>query len=181
MEYMTEPVKHTPGHILCCDRGAPISPNPASICVACLRSKVDIRQGIPKQVSLSLCKQCQRYFQPPGTWAQCALESRERLALCLKKFKAPLSNVRLVDASFVWTEPRSKRLNVKLTIQKEVMNGAILQQVSGFKSSQVVIPGRLPKSSSRKQVLDSFYIDYFRRRAYEESFFIRTCRALSPI
>ncbi|TKC40442.1 hypothetical protein EI555_008893 [Monodon monoceros] len=129
MEYMTEPVKHTPGHISCCDRGAPISPNPASICVACLRSKVDISQGIPKQVSLSLCKQCQRYFQPPGTWAQCALESRELLALCLKKFKAPLSNVRLVDASFVWTEPRSKRLNVKLTIQKEVMNGAILQQV----------------------------------------------------
>lgn len=129
MEYMTEPVKHTPGHILCCDCGVPISPNPANICVACLRSKVDISQGIPKQVSISFCKQCQRYFQPPGTWVQCALESRDLLALCLKKIKAPLSKVRLVDASFVWTEPHSKRLKVKLTIQKEVMNGAILQQV----------------------------------------------------
>ncbi|ELW47238.1 60S ribosomal export protein NMD3 [Tupaia chinensis] len=69
------------------------------------------------------------YFQPPGAWIQCALESKELLALCLKKIKAPLSKVRLVDAGFVWTEPHSKRLKVKLTIQKEVMNGAILQQV----------------------------------------------------
>lgn len=29
--------------------------------------------------------------------------------------------VRLVDASFVWTEPHSKRIKVKLTIQKEVL------------------------------------------------------------
>lgn len=46
---------------LCCECGIPISPNPANICVACLRSKVDISQGIPKQVSISFCKQCQRY------------------------------------------------------------------------------------------------------------------------
>lgn len=31
-----------------------------------------------------------------------------------------LLKVRLVDAAFVWTEPHSKRLKVKLTIQKEV-------------------------------------------------------------
>ncbi|KAH0624123.1 hypothetical protein JD844_007527 [Phrynosoma platyrhinos] len=73
-----------------------------------------------------------RYLQPPGTWMQCALESRELLTLCLKKIKASLSKVRLIDAGFVWTEPHSKRLKVKLTVQKEaskVMNGAILQQV----------------------------------------------------
>ena len=33
-----------------------------------------------------------------------------------------------MDAGFIWTEPHSKRLKVKLTIQKEVMNGALLQQ-----------------------------------------------------
>ncbi|XP_012505891.1 PREDICTED: 60S ribosomal export protein NMD3 [Propithecus coquereli] len=60
MEYMTEPTDRKPGHILCCECGVPISPNPANICVACLRSKVDISQGIPKQVSISFCKQCQR-------------------------------------------------------------------------------------------------------------------------
>ena len=36
--------------------------------------------------------------------------------------------MKLVDAGFVWTEPHSRRLKVKLTIQKEVLNGAILQQ-----------------------------------------------------
>ena len=33
-----------------------------------------------------------------------------------------------MDAGFIWTEPHSRRLKVKLTIQAEVMNGAILQQ-----------------------------------------------------
>lgn len=40
----------------------------------------------------------------------------------------PLQKVKLVDAGFIWTEPHSKRLKVKLTIQDEVMNGTILQQ-----------------------------------------------------
>ncbi|NXX83980.1 NMD3 protein, partial [Urocolius indicus] len=37
--------------------------------------------------------------------------------------------VRLIDAGFIWTEPHSKRLKLKLTVQKEVINGAVLQQV----------------------------------------------------
>lgn len=30
------------------------------------------------------------------------------------------SQVRLIDAGFLWTEPHSKRIKVKVTIQKEV-------------------------------------------------------------
>ena len=60
-----------------------------------------------------------RYLQPPSGWVSCSLESRELLGLCLKKLKG-LNKVRLVDASFIWTEPHSKRLKVKLTVQKEV-------------------------------------------------------------
>ncbi|MEE6501190.1 hypothetical protein FKM82_004093 [Ascaphus truei] len=129
MEYMKEPASSSQGNILCCQCGIPIPPNPANMCVACLRTQVDISEGIPKQVSVHFCKQCERYLQPPGTWMQCALESRELLTLCLKKLKPSLSKVRLIDAGFIWTEPHSKRLKVKMTIQKEVMNGAILQQV----------------------------------------------------
>uniref|UniRef100_A0A803V6W9 60S ribosomal export protein NMD3 n=1 Tax=Ficedula albicollis TaxID=59894 RepID=A0A803V6W9_FICAL len=117
------------GHILCCQCGVPIPPNPANMCVGCLRAQVDITEGIPKQGTVHFCKQCERYLQPPGTWIQCALESRELLALCLKKIKASLSKVRLIDAGFIWTEPHSKRLKLKLTVQKEVINGAVLQQV----------------------------------------------------
>ncbi len=37
--------------------------------------------------------------------------------------------MRLVDASFIWTEPHSRRVKVKLTIQKEVYTSTVLQQV----------------------------------------------------
>ena len=69
-----------------------------------------------------------RYLQPPEQWIKCSLESRELLGLCLAKLKG-LNRVRLIDAGFVWTEPHSKRIKVKLTIQAEVLGGAVLQQV----------------------------------------------------
>uniref|UniRef100_A0A3B5M542 60S ribosomal export protein NMD3 n=1 Tax=Xiphophorus couchianus TaxID=32473 RepID=A0A3B5M542_9TELE len=80
-------------YILCCTCGVPIPPNPANMCVACLRTQVDISEGIPKQVTVHFCKQCERYLQPPATWMQCALESRELLALCLKKLKSSMTKV----------------------------------------------------------------------------------------
>lgn len=38
------------------------------------------------------------------------------------------AQVKLIDAVWIWTEPHSMRLKVKLTIQKEVAQGAIVQQ-----------------------------------------------------
>ena len=37
--------------------------------------------------------------------------------------------MKLVDAGFIWTEPHSKRLKVKLRVQKEVLSGVKLEQV----------------------------------------------------
>ena len=45
--------------------------------------------------------------------------SRELMALCLKKLKN-LAKVKLIDANFLWTEPHSKRIKVKLAIQVEI-------------------------------------------------------------
>lgn len=39
-----------------------------------------------------------------------------------------LKKVKLIDAAWIWTEPHSRRLKLKLTVQKEVGNGAVLQQ-----------------------------------------------------
>ncbi|KAI8326046.1 NMD3-domain-containing protein [Martensiomyces pterosporus] len=97
------------------------------MCVNCVRSIVDITEGIPKQATVHWCKNCERYLQPPASWVACDLESRELLALCLKKLKG-LVKVRLIDAGFIWTEPHSRRIKVKLTIQKEVFAATILQQ-----------------------------------------------------
>jgi len=115
------------GKILCCECGTPIDANPANMCVACLRTQVDITEGIPKQVTIYWCKFCERYLNPPNQWVAASLESRELMALCLKKLKN-LAKVKLIDANFLWTEPHSKRIKIKLSIQAEVLGGAILQQ-----------------------------------------------------
>jgi nonsense-mediated mRNA decay protein 3 len=39
-----------------------------------------------------------------------------------------MQKTRLIDAAFVWTEPHSKRVKIKLTIQKEVFSKAVIQQ-----------------------------------------------------
>ncbi|KAJ3641156.1 hypothetical protein Zmor_027673 [Zophobas morio] len=130
MEYIPTPQSSEPtaNKILCCDCGTPIAPNPSNMCVMCLRTRVDITEGIPKQIVLQFCKGCERYFNPPSEWVHCVLESKELLTLCLKKLKG-LGKVKLVDAGFVWTEPHSKRIKVKLTVHGEVFGGAVLEQV----------------------------------------------------
>ena len=60
-----------------------------------------------------------RYHVPPNTWISCSLESRELLKICLDRLKG-LKKLHIIDASFIWTEPHSKRIKVKLKLQKEV-------------------------------------------------------------
>ena len=113
-------VQTAPIHrVLCADCGTPIVPNGANLCVACLRNTIDITEGIPKQSSVSFCRNCERFLSPPSTWTIARPESQELLAICLKKLKG-LNKVRLTEAHFIWTEPHSKRLRVSMTIQKEV-------------------------------------------------------------
>ncbi|KZT06977.1 NMD3-domain-containing protein [Laetiporus sulphureus 93-53] len=125
MEFVPAPAVH---RVLCADCGTPIVPNSANLCVACLRNTVDITEGIPKQASVSYCRNCERFLSPPSTWTIARPESQELLAICLRKLKG-LNKVRLTEAHFIWTEPHSKRLRVSLTIQKEVLTSTILEQI----------------------------------------------------
>eukprot|EP00461_Guttulinopsis_vulgaris_P002032 UN02033 len=118
--------KFTAPLILCCMCGIQIESNPANMCSACLQSRVDITEGIPKQITIFWCRNCGRYQRPP--WIVADLESKEMLALCLKKIKGLNKEVKLIDAAFIWTEPHSRRIKVKLTVQKEIFNGVIMQQ-----------------------------------------------------
>jgi nonsense-mediated mRNA decay protein 3 len=96
------------------------------MCDQCLQTQVDITEGIPKQVIIHHCRGCERFLRPP--WVAVQPESRELLAVCLRKIRG-LNKVKLIDAGFIWTEPHSKRIKVRLTIQKEVFSGVVLQQV----------------------------------------------------
>lgn len=122
------------------------------MCINCIRAKIDISEGIPKQAVVQYCRSCERYLSPPTAWMKAELESRELLALCLKRLKG-LSKVRLVDAGFVWTEPHSKRLKVKLTIQQEVFSGAVLQQVFIV---EYVVANQMCDACHRKEAKDTW-------------------------
>lgn len=120
-------VHQTVGSVLCCKCGIPMTPNAANMCVKCLRSEIDITEGLQKHVTIVHCPECDTYLQPPKTWIKAQLESKELLTFCVKRLKN-LNKVRLIHAEFIWTEPHSKRIKVKLRVQKEVLNGAILEQ-----------------------------------------------------
>lgn len=113
---------------LCCQCGVLIEPNPLNTCVQCIQAKIDITDDLSKHCLLQFCDKCERYLAPPTTWVTATLESRQLLGLCLKRVKG-INKLHLVDAGFIWTEPHSKRLKVKLTVQKDV-SGALLQQTT---------------------------------------------------
>lgn len=92
-----------------------------------MKLTVDISEGVQREATLHICRDCERWLQPPAHWITAAPESRELLALCLRKLRG-LSKVRIIDASFIWTEPHSRRVKVKITIQQEAFQGTILQQ-----------------------------------------------------
>lgn len=101
------------------------SSNDSNMCANCLKGQVDITDGITKNVTLFYCKGCGRYLGQK--WMLVDLESPELLAICLKKIKGLGKLVKLVNASFIWTEPHSRRIKIKLTLQKSVFN-VIMQQ-----------------------------------------------------
>jgi len=120
--------------ILCCLCGLPTPPNSSATCATCLASGSDITRGISTEVTLHQCRSCQRWHKEEAKWLGCDIESRELMGLCLEKTAGLKSKrgdptpVKLTDASWIWTEPHSMRLKVKLTVQREVQTGLILQQ-----------------------------------------------------
>ena len=108
--------------IVCCICGITMDANSEGICEVCAKKNIDITTGITRTGSLIYCHTCQRYKRPP--WIKCERESQDMMNLCLSKIKG-LNKVQLIDSSFVWTEPHSKEVKIKLTIQKEINKSLI--------------------------------------------------------
>ncbi|RKF63246.1 60S ribosomal export protein NMD3 [Erysiphe neolycopersici] len=135
--------EQTNATILCCNCGAAIDGtlSTGALCNECIKLTVDISQGIQREATLHSCRDCERWLMPPSSWVVATPESRELLALCLKKLRG-LHKVRIIDASFIWTEPHSKRIKVKLTIQDSVSDGVVLQQT--FEVEYIVASQQCP-------------------------------------
>ncbi|KAH3669394.1 hypothetical protein OGAPHI_001515 [Ogataea philodendri] len=128
--------------VLCCNCGVPMDGSTGLVmCYDCIKLTVDITEGIPREANVSFCRNCERFLQPPTQWIRAELESRELLALCLRRLKG-LNKVRLIDASFIWTEPHSRRIRVKLTVQGEALTNTIIQQ--SFEVEYVVVAMQCP-------------------------------------
>ncbi|KAF2139280.1 uncharacterized protein K452DRAFT_254544 [Aplosporella prunicola CBS 121167] len=138
-----QPGAQSAATILCCNCGAPIDGTSAAgaLCYDCIKLTVDISGGIQREATLHVCRDCDRWMSPPNQWLVAAPESRELLALCLRKLRG-LNKVRIIDASFIWTEPHSRRVKVKITIQQEAFQGTILQQT--FEVEYVVANQQCP-------------------------------------
>lgn len=108
-----------------CETTFPYASTGTNICLKCLTTQTDITSGITKQAVLTFCGTCKRFFGPP--WTRAELGSKELLSFCLRRIKG-LAGVKISDASFIWTEPNSHRLRLKLTIQKEVIKNVTVQQ-----------------------------------------------------
>ena len=113
--------------IRCCICGLMVPPNSANTCVQCLKNQIDITEGIETSIKINHCKECNRWRMPP--WKHIELESATMMSFCLRHIKG-LNNkeLHLADSSFIWTEPHSRRIKVKLTVQKEVLSKTIMQK-----------------------------------------------------
>jgi len=122
------------GTILCFNCGAAIVPNDVNMCASCLKDRVDLSEGISREETIWNCSSCGKTRAEDGRWLLCAPESPELLGLCLKtvhglgRGKGNKSGAKFVDAAWIWTEPHSQRLKMKLTVEKEVLNSATVRQ-----------------------------------------------------
>lgn len=122
---LTKSSMMTFGKMVCCLCTITIDANPTGMCTACSNSQIDILTGISDKGNLSYCKTCQRYLRPP--WTRLKPESNEMMSFLLSKVKG-LRGLKLTDSNFIWTEPHSKRIKIKITVQKEI--DKILKQSS---------------------------------------------------
>jgi nonsense-mediated mRNA decay protein 3 len=129
----------TATEIPCCICGQIILPNAANQCGACLAQETNLEgilqrgPGGSPEISLHQCRNCRRFERREGLYEFCEPESPELLAICLKHIPALSSSaaprLHLVDALWVWTEPHSMRLKIRLTVRTEIQNVMIQQRV----------------------------------------------------
>jgi len=115
--------------VLCCICGVDIRDHGyGARCAQCLQKEVDITEGVSRRLIVQRCGTCGRWLKQGGQYVAADMESRELLSVCLKHVKGLSKERTLVDAGFIWTEPHSKEIKVKLVLQQEVMGGLVVQQ-----------------------------------------------------
>ena len=134
------PATHSQGtavQIPCCLCGVMILPNEANQCSACLAQQFDLKELLqPKgePITIHQCRQCRQYARTDTVYEYCDPESPQLLSICLKHIpgfvqtKSTQTNLQILDALWVWTEPHSMRLKVRVTVRAEMVQSVQMQQ-----------------------------------------------------
>ena len=126
----------TATQIPCCECGTPIFPNAANLCSTCLAQEFNLAEVVQRgpggahQITVFQCRKCRRYQRTEKHYEYATPESPQLLTICLKHIPALSDpNIHLVDAGWIWTEPHSMRLKVRLTIRTELQSVMVQQRV----------------------------------------------------
>ena len=131
--------------IPCCLCGTMILPNAANQCPSCLAQNFDLKsmvQGnkVGDPIIVHQCRQCRCFNTRVDSdhYQYCEPESPQLLTICLKHIpilnKKGHSNqtynkIHVVDTSWIWTEPHSMRLKLRLTVRTDIGEVTIQQRV----------------------------------------------------
>jgi nonsense-mediated mRNA decay protein 3 len=124
--------------IPCCLCGVLILPNEANQCSACLSQQFDLKELLqPKgePIAIHQCRQCRQFARTDTVYESCEPESPQLLSICLKHIpgfvqtKSTQTKLQILDAIWVWTEPHSMRLKVRVTVRAEVKTVQMQQRV----------------------------------------------------
>ncbi|CAB9501068.1 ribosomal export protein NMD3 [Seminavis robusta] len=130
----------TATQIPCCLCGTMIYPNPANQCNTCLAQEVDLQSVLQRgpgggDLVVHQCRQCRAFQVTEKLYKYMEIESPELLAVCLKRLPALHNSqqqrlkIKVADAMWIWTEPHSMRLKVRLTVRATIHGVEIQQRV----------------------------------------------------
>ena len=113
--------------IVCCLCSAIIDANPRGTCEACFRKSLNIKTSIPREFEIVYCRECKRFLRPP--YVKIDRESSDMMKLCLSRIKSYDKKAKIIDSNFIYTEPHSKVIKIKVTLQKEIEKNIITQSL----------------------------------------------------
>lgn len=102
--------------------------NKANQCVNCMQQDIHLGAYVEADPVVHNCKRCDRYETVKKKWSPCEWESAELLGLVLKLIKIKKGGPKITDATFVYTEEHSKRIKVKLVLEKEIVKDTSMSQ-----------------------------------------------------
>lgn len=135
---MATSTTYTAVKIPCCLCGVSILPNAANQCSACLAQQFNLKELLQKggdRIDIYQCRQCRKFARTETVFEDCGPESPQLLSICLKHIpgfvqtKSTSAKLHIVDAIWVWTEPHSMRLKVRVTVRTELENVQMQQRV----------------------------------------------------